>query len=94
MTSCMKGQEIHIGYKEICSRREMLCSLIPRKEETSTLVVDSEEEDEEEAWVDVEARSFVISAPIQVTWKGIVRTLVPLVATANHLNILLKIAQY
>jgi hypothetical protein len=53
MTSCMKVQEIHIGFKERCSRREMLCSLILQEEETSTLVVDSEEEDEEEAWVEV-----------------------------------------
>jgi hypothetical protein len=49
MTSCMKGQEIHIGFKERCSRREMICSSIPLEEETSTYMVDSEEEDEEEA---------------------------------------------
>jgi hypothetical protein len=57
-------------------------------------MVDSEEEDEEEAWVEVEVRSFVITAPIQVTWQGTVRTLVPLAATATHLNMLLKIVQY
>jgi hypothetical protein len=49
--SCMKGQEIHIGFKERCKRREILCSLISREEETSTLVVDLEEEDEGEVWV-------------------------------------------
>jgi hypothetical protein len=39
-------------------------------------VVDSEEEDEEEAWAEVEVRSFVITAHSQVTWKGTIRTLV------------------
>jgi hypothetical protein len=51
--SCMKGQEIHIGFKERCSWREMLCSLTLGEEETSTLTVDSKEEDEKEAWVKV-----------------------------------------
>jgi hypothetical protein len=94
MTSCMKGQEIHIGFKEKYNRREMLCSLIPREEETSNLMVDSEEEDEEEAWVNVEVRSFVITAPNKVTWKGTIRTLVQLATTATHLIMLLKIVQY
>jgi hypothetical protein len=61
MTSCMKGQEIHIEFKERCNRREMLRSLILQEDENSPLMVDSEEEDEEEAWVKVEVRSFVIS---------------------------------
>jgi hypothetical protein len=94
MTSCMKGQEIHIGFKENYSRREILRSLIPQEEETSTLMVDSEEEDEEEAWVKVEVRSFVITTPSRVIWQGTVRTLVPLVATATHLNMLLRIVQH
>jgi hypothetical protein len=64
MTSCMKGQEIHIEFKERCSRREMLCSLILQEEENSTLMVDSREEDEEEEWVEVEVRSFVITVHI------------------------------
>jgi hypothetical protein len=64
MTSCMKYQEIHIGFKVKYSRREILCSLILQEEETSTLAVDSEEEDEEEAWVEVEVRSFVITVHI------------------------------
>jgi hypothetical protein len=94
MTSYMKGQEIHIGFKERCNRREMLHSLILQEEETSILMVDLEEEDEEEAWVEVEVRSFVITSPSQVIWKEIVRTLVPLAATSNHLNMLLRIAQH
>jgi hypothetical protein len=88
----MKGQEIHIGFKERCSRREMLRNLTPREEETSILTVDSEEEDEEEAWVEVKVRSFVITAHSRVTWQEIVRTLVPLAATATHLNMSLKIS--
>jgi hypothetical protein len=60
MTSCMKDQEIHIEFKERCSRREMLRILIPQEEETSTLAVNSKEEDE--AWVEVEVRSFVITS--------------------------------
>ena len=48
--------------------------------------MDSEEEDEEEAWVEVEVRSFFIIAHNHDTWKGTVRTLVPLAVTAIHLN--------
>jgi hypothetical protein len=46
----------------------------------------SEEEEEEEAWAEVEVRSFVITAHDQVTWKGTVRTVVPLAVTTTHLN--------
>jgi hypothetical protein len=86
MTSCMKYQETHIEFKAKYNKKEILCSLTPQEEETSTLEVDSEEEDEEEAWAEVEDRSFVITAHSQVTWQGIVRTLVPLAVTATHLN--------
>jgi hypothetical protein len=82
----MKVQEIHIGFKERCSRKQMLCSLTLQEEETSNLMGDSEEEDEEEAWVEVEVRSSAITVHNQVTWKGTVRTLVVLAATATHLN--------
>ena len=71
MISFMKGQEIHIGFKERCNKREILRSLIPQEEETSTLAVDLEEEDEEEAWVEVEVRSFLITAHIQDNGKGL-----------------------
>jgi hypothetical protein len=54
-------------------------------------VVDLEEEDKEEAWAEVEVRSFVITVHNQVTWKGIVKTLVPLAVTATHLNMSYKI---
>ena len=63
-------------------------------EETSNLTVDSEEEDEEEAWVEVEVRSFVITVPIRVIWRGIVTTLVPLAPTTTHLNMLLRNFQH
>jgi hypothetical protein len=72
----------------------MLHSLIPRVEEASTLAVGSKEEDEEEAWVEVEVRSFFITTPSQVTWKWTIRTLVPLEDTTTHLNMLLNIVQY
>jgi hypothetical protein len=48
----------------------------PQEEDTSTLVVGSEEEENEEAWVKVEFRLFSITTPNQVIWQGIVRTLV------------------
>jgi hypothetical protein len=76
------------------SKKEMIRSLIPYEEENSTLMVDSEEEDEEGAWVEVEVKSFVITVHNQITWEGIVRTLVPLATIATHLNMLLKIVQY
>jgi hypothetical protein len=91
MTYCMKDQETHIGFKEKYSRKEILHSLTIQEEETSTLMVDSGEEDEQEAWVEVEFRSFVITTHNQDTWQGTVRTLVPLVATTTYLNMLLKI---
>jgi hypothetical protein len=61
MNYCMKDQEIHIGFKAKYNRNKMLHSLTLKEEETSTLAVDSKEEDEEEAWVKVEVRSFVIT---------------------------------
>jgi hypothetical protein len=57
-------------------------------------VVDSEEEYEEEVRVEVEVRSFLITAHIQEIWQGTVRTLVPLVAIATHSNMLLKISLF
>jgi hypothetical protein len=57
-------------------------------------MVDSEEEDKKEEWVEVEVRSFSITAPIQDIWQGIFRTLVLLVAIVIHLMMSLKIAQY
>ena len=91
MTSCMKYQDTHIEFKAMYIKKEVLHSLTPLEEENSTLMVDSEEEDEEEVWVDVEVRSFVITTHRQVTWQGTFITLVPLEATATHFNMLLKI---
>jgi hypothetical protein len=68
------------------SKKESLRSIIPLGEETSTLEVDSEEE--EEVWVKVEDRSFFITVHNQDTWQGIVRTLVPLASIATHLSML------
>jgi hypothetical protein len=49
-------------------------------------MVDSKEENEEEVWVEVEVKSFVITMHNQVTWEGTVRTLVPLAVTATDLK--------
>jgi hypothetical protein len=57
-------------------------------EETSILMVDSEEEDEEEEWVEAEDRSSVITVHNLDTLQGIVRTLVLLAATAARLTML------
>jgi hypothetical protein len=91
MTYYMKYQETQIGFKDKYNKKELLYNKIPQEEETSTLVVDSEEEDEQEAWIEVEVRSFVTTAHNQDTWKGTVRTLVPLVSTATHSNLSLNI---
>jgi hypothetical protein len=91
MNSWMKYQETHIEFKVKYNKKERLCSSTPRDEETSNLTVDSEEEDKEEVWFKVNVRLFVITVHIHDIWQGTVRTLVPLAATATHLNMLLKI---
>jgi hypothetical protein len=91
MTSCMKYQETHIKFKAKYSGKEILRILTPQEEENSTLTVDSEEEEEEKVWVEVEVRSFVITTHSQDIWQGTVRTLVPVVATATNLSMLLNI---
>jgi hypothetical protein len=62
MTSCMKGQGTYTKFKVKYIKKGTLRNIIPQEEETSTLVVDSEEEDGHEGWVEVKARSFVITA--------------------------------
>ena len=94
MISCMKSQGIYTKFKVKYNNKEALCSIILQEEETSTLVVDSKEEEEEEAWVEVEDRSYVITMHKQNTWQGIVRTLVPLVATATRSNTLSRNVQH
>ena len=82
-TSCMKDQGIYTKFKAKYIKKETLHSIIPQEEETSTLVVDSKEEVEEEAWAKVKVRSFVITMHNQVSWKGTIRTLVPLAVIAT-----------
>jgi hypothetical protein len=55
--SCMKGRETYIRFKAKYNKKETLCSITLLGEETSILAVDSEEEDEEEEWVEAEDRS-------------------------------------
>jgi hypothetical protein len=47
-------------------------------------VVDSEEEDEEEVWVEVEVGSFAITAQIRDIWQGIFKTFVLLATIVTH----------
>jgi hypothetical protein len=63
MNSSMKGQGMHIEFKENYSQKKTMCSSIPQEEETSTLVVDSDQEDEVEVWVKVEVRLVSITSP-------------------------------
>jgi hypothetical protein len=67
MTSCMKGQETYTKFKAKYNKKETLRSTTPLGEETSILMVDSEDEDEEEVWVEAEDRSFVTTAHNQDT---------------------------
>jgi hypothetical protein len=52
----MKGQGMHIEFKENYIKKGMLHSSIPQEEETSILMVGSEEEDKEAVGVDVKVR--------------------------------------
>jgi hypothetical protein len=92
MISYMKGQGIYETFKVKYINKEALHSIIPLGEENSTLVVDSE--GEEEVWFEVEDRSSVITAHNQDTWKWIFRTLVPLAATATHSSMLARNVQH
>jgi hypothetical protein len=56
MTSCMKGQEMYTRSKVKYNKKETLRSKNPREEETPILMVDTEDEDEEEEWVEAKDR--------------------------------------
>jgi hypothetical protein len=56
MISCMKGQETYTKFKVKYNKKETLCSTTLQEEETSILMVDSEDEDEEEVWVEAKDR--------------------------------------
>jgi hypothetical protein len=56
MISCMKVQETYTKFKLKYRKKETLRSITPLGEETSILMVDSKEEDEEEVWVEAEDR--------------------------------------
>ena len=88
MTSCTKGQGTYTRFKVKYSKKETLHSITPLGEENSILAVDSEEEDEEEEWVEAKDRSFSITAHNYDTLQGIVRTLVPLATTVARVTML------
>ena len=54
--SCMRGQETYIRFKAKYNKKETLRGITLMGEATSILAVDSEEEDEEEEWVEAEDR--------------------------------------
>jgi hypothetical protein len=66
-TSCKKVQETYTKFKVKYNKKETLRSITPLREETSILAVDSEDEDEEEVWVEAEDRSSVTTAHNQDT---------------------------
>jgi hypothetical protein len=88
MISCIKGQNTYIRFKAKYSKKETLLSINLMGEETSILAVDSEQEDEEEEWVEAEDISSIIIVHNQDTLKWIVRTLVPLAAIVARLTML------
>jgi hypothetical protein len=90
----MKGQAIYIKFKVKYNKKETLRSIILQEQETLTLAVDSEEEDEEEVWAKVEAKSFVITMHSWDIWQGTSRTLVPRAVTITHSNMLLRNVQH
>jgi hypothetical protein len=67
MTSCMKFQDTYTKFKVKYIKKETLHNITPLGEETSILVVDFEEKDEEEVWVEVEDISFVTNVHNQDT---------------------------
>jgi hypothetical protein len=52
----MKGQETYTIFKAKYNKKETLCSTTPLGEETSILVVDSEDKDEEKEWVEAKEK--------------------------------------
>jgi hypothetical protein len=62
MNSCMKGQDTYTKFKSKYNKKETLRNITLREGETSILAMNSEDEDEEEVWVEVEDRSSVTAA--------------------------------
>ena len=54
MISCMKGRETYTRFKVKYNKKETLRSTTLQGEEISIFVVDTEDEDEEEVWVEAE----------------------------------------
>jgi hypothetical protein len=54
MISCMKYQETYTKSKVKYIKKETMHSITPQEEETSILMVDTEDKDEEEEWVEAE----------------------------------------
>jgi len=54
MIPCIKVQETYTRFKVNYNKKETLRNITPLGEETSILMVDLEEEDEEEEWLEAE----------------------------------------
>jgi hypothetical protein len=54
MISCMKDQETYTISKAKDIKKETMRNITPQEEETSILVVDTKDEDEEEEWAEAE----------------------------------------
>jgi hypothetical protein len=52
MISCMKGRETYTRFKAKYNKKETLCSTTLQGEEISLLAVATEDEEEEEVWVE------------------------------------------
>jgi hypothetical protein len=76
------------------SKNETLRSITPLGEETSILAVDSEDEDEEEVWVEAKDRSSVVTVHNQDTSQGTIRTLALLAAIATPSSMLSRNVQH
>jgi hypothetical protein len=58
---------MYTNFKVKYNTKRTLCSIIPLEKETSTLMVDSKEEDKDEVWIEIEVKSSVITVHIQDT---------------------------
>jgi hypothetical protein len=54
--SCIKGQLIYTKFNLKYIKKETLRSITPLGEETSTLVLDFNEDEEEEVWIEIKDR--------------------------------------
>ena len=54
--SCMRGRGTYTRSKAKYTKKETMHSIILQEEEVSILIVDTQDEDEEEVWVEAEEK--------------------------------------